>query len=419
MFNPRGTAARALVLRLSRPRSAFVVPPSGHCARGRGQTRGLLSRTVLGLPREASPLDLWAEQYEEDAIEPDIAIFDPHHHLFNILVHPVPAVTKAQQFILSKLKPHVIETIMNKNLKYSHTYGEKAPFVSTFMGEQVLETIRGPSKRGHNVTGTVFVECGWADSGVEECMKPVGEVAMVTDVHRKFPQICQGIVASADLRLGAAVEPALAEYARNPLVKGIRHGLAWSADPVLAHGVHASKNCAFDAKFREGFALLEKYGLSFDSWHYHENMPDFLDLAKCFPGTTMILDHMGFPVGIGTYDRTEVFPVWKEQMQEMAKQENVVVKIGGLGMPIWGFGFDKRAKPATSDELAEIWGPYVRHTIETFGVDRCMMESNFPMDKVSCSYTVLFNALKKTVSNYSKEDKHKLFELNARRVYRI
>merc|ERR1719401_1406320 len=114
---------------------------------------------------------------------------------------------------------------------------------------------------------------------------------------------------------------------------------------------------------------------------------------------------MGYPLGIGSFKREETFPVWQESMKELAQHSNVYVKIGGFGMRFPGFGFDERPSPPTSDELAEAWGPYVHHTIETFGVDRCMMESNFPMDRISCSYTVLFNALKKTVASYSQADK--------------
>lgn len=164
---------------------------------------------------------------------------------------------------------------------------------------------------------------------------------------------------------------------------------------------------------------MSKYGFSYDSWLFHENLAGLADLAKTFPDTTIICDHMGFPLGIGKYDRKETFPKWQESVKALAVQPNVYMKIGGFGMRFPGFGFDERSFPPTSDELAEAWGPYVTFCIDTFGVDRCIMESNFPMDKVSCGYTVLFNALKKSVKSYSKEDKRKLFELNAKRVYRL
>merc|ERR1719433_1527360 len=133
----------------------------------------------------------------------------------------------------------------------------------------------------------------------------------------------------------------------------------------------------------------------------------------------MICDHIGSPLGVGTFTPSKTLDVWKERMRKMAALKNVYVKVGGLAMANLGFGFDKRDKPPTSDELAQAWGPYVLFCVQTFGVDRVIMESNFPVDKVSCGYTVLFNALKKCVEGYSKEDKRKMFELNAKRVYSI
>merc|ERR1740129_187111 len=164
-------------------------------------------------------------------------------------------------------------------------------------------------------------------------------------------------------------------------------------------------NTAADAQFREGFSLLSKYGFHFESWLYHENIEGFTDLARAFPDTTMVLDHMGFPLGIGKYKSEETMPRWKELMRALAELKNVHVKIGGFGMRFPGFGFDERPFPATSDEIASAWSPYITFTLDTFGVDRCIMESNFPMDKVSCSYTVLFNALKKAVRSYSLDDR--------------
>jgi len=246
-------------------------------------------------------------------------------------------------------------------------------------------------------------------------MVPYGEVEMVAAVNKEYPKVCQGIIGHADLSLGAEVEPVLKKFKEHPRVKGIRDALACPEDESLFP--HAKIDKAYDPKFREGFALLSKYGLTYDSWHYHNSLEALADLAKDFPNQKIICDHVGFPLGIGKYKKAEIFPVWKDLMAKLAKHSNVYVKIGGLGMRMIGFGFDERPKPPTSDELAEAWGPYVRYTIETFGVDRCIMESNFPMDRISCSYNVLFNALKKCTANYTMEDKRKLFELNALKVY--
>lgn len=285
------------------------------------------------------------------------------------------------------------------------------------MGPDIVGDIKG-NGRGHNVVGTIYMECGWHGEVKEKCMIPAGEVDMVMEVNRQHPGIVQGIVAHADLTLGKDVEPLLKLYSANPMVKGIRDALACPRTDMIVPGATPEKG--YDTKFREGFALLQKYNLTYDSWHYHVDLDSFTDLAKSFPQQTMICDHMGFPLGISDkYDKERTFPEWKAKMTELAKYTNVYVKIGGFGMRFPGFGFDERPMPATSDELAAAWAPYVKHTIDAFGVDRCIMESNFPMDKVSCSYTVLFNALKKIVKDYSKEDKQKLFELNALRVYKL
>jgi len=295
-----------------------------------------------------------------------------------------------------------------------------------YEGEEILADMRGPGGRGHNVVGSIFLDHGWVSKGVDqECMKPVKEADAAADLHRRYPQIINGIIPFANLSLGAEVEPALQYYKKNPLVVGVRHSLAWAegiarlAGDVNEKGeVNARTMTAYDAKFREGFALISKYGFTYDSWLFHMQVDEFADLARDFPNTTMILDHIGKPLGVGGYKREESRLAWEVSMRKLAELNNVYVKVGGMGMKHMGFAWDERPKPPTSDELVEAWGPYVRFVIETFGVDRCMM-SNFPMDKISCSYTVLFNALKKITRGYSKEDRRKMFELNAKRVYNI
>ena len=144
-------------------------------------------------------------------------------------------------------------------------------------------------------------------------------------------------------------------------------------------------------------------------------------LALAVPDTQMILDHFGTPLGVGPFAnrRGEVFEIWRKSMVELAKCDNVVAKIGGLAMPDNGFGWDQRATPATSNEFAEAQRAYYLHTIECFGVDRCMVESNFPVDRLSLSYHVLFNGMKKIVADFSEEEKHQLFHGTAERIYNV
>ena len=176
-----------------------------------------------------------------------------------------------------------------------------------------------------------------------------------------------------------------------------------------------------DGAFRQGFALLAAHGLSFDAWLYHTQLDDLIDLARRFPETTIILDHVGGPLGIGPYAgrRDEVFAAWRGQIAELAACDNVVVKLGGLGMKICGFEFHHREVPPPSQVLAEAWRPYLMTCIEAFGPSRCMFESNFPVDKASCNYTVLWNALKRVSEGLSADERAELFQHTANRVYRL
>ncbi|MCZ0944170.1 MAG: amidohydrolase family protein, partial [Gammaproteobacteria bacterium] len=176
-----------------------------------------------------------------------------------------------------------------------------------------------------------------------------------------------------------------------------------------------------DPAFREGFAELDRRGLSFDAWLYHRQIPELTALARAFPGTTIIFDHFGGPLGIGPYagQREAIFARWRKDVAELARCENVYAKLGGLVMPINGFGFHKREGPATSDELVAATGRYHRHAIDCFGPRRCMFESNFPVDKASCSYAVLWNAFKKLVADASETEKAWLFHDAAATAYRL
>ena len=176
-----------------------------------------------------------------------------------------------------------------------------------------------------------------------------------------------------------------------------------------------------DTHFREGFACLQQYGLSFDAWQYHTQLMELADLASAFSDTTIIVNHTGGPLGIGRYGgkRQEVFQEWKQGMMELASCPNVVVKLGGLGMPRCGFDWHERAKPPDSTELGEAMAPYFRFCIESFGAERCMFESNFPVDKISYSYTVLWNAFKRISEGCSPKERAALFHDTAVRVYRL
>ncbi len=172
---------------------------------------------------------------------------------------------------------------------------------------------------------------------------------------------------------------------------------------------------------REDFARLAKHGLSFDAWLFHTQIDELTDLARAFEQATIILDHVGGPLGIGPFEgaRDEVFPAWQRSISALARCPHVYVKLGGLKMPICGFGWHKRPRPPSSAELAETLGPYYLHCIEAFGPERCMFESNFPVDKASCSYTVLWNCFKRLTRGFSEGERAALFRGTAVRVYRL
>jgi L-fuconolactonase len=176
-----------------------------------------------------------------------------------------------------------------------------------------------------------------------------------------------------------------------------------------------------DPTFREGFAQLAPLGLSFDAWCYHPQLPEVVDLARAFPETTIVMDHVGGALGMGPYAgrRDEVFATWRESMRALASCPNVQVKLGGLGMTHFGFDFHEREVPASTAELAEGWRPYIETCIEAFGTGRAMFESNFPPDKQTCSYDDVWNAFKHITKGASAAEKAALYSGNAARVYRL
>jgi L-fuconolactonase len=336
----------------------------------------------------SSDLKAWlAKRPREAALEPDLPIIDPHHHLWD------------------------------------------TPARGRYLLEGLLDDIGG----GHNIVSTVYLECQsmYRKEGPPE-MAPVGEVAFVAGIAAMSEsgnygpcRVAEGIIGYADLRYGARIRDVLeAEIiAGGGRFRGIRQGVAWDADPGV--GKHASRVVAprlvLDKTFREGFAQLAPLGLSFETWQYHPQLKDAIDLARSYPETTFILNHVGGVLGVGPYSgrRAEILASWKQDIAEMAKCPNVNVKLGGIGMTSFGFDFHERALPPSSEELAEAWRMYVEPCIEAFGVNRCMFESNFPPDKQSGGYTELWNAFKRITAGASADEKKALYSGTAARVYRL
>jgi predicted TIM-barrel fold metal-dependent hydrolase len=204
--------------------------------------------------------------------------------------------------------------------------------------------------------------------------------------------------------------------------RGVRYGTSWDeglAGKFVSRAMTAHR--LLDPKLREGFAVLGKMGLTFDSWHFHPQLPDLIDLAKAFPNQTIICDHVGGALGIGQYagKQAEVMAAWKKSIGELAKCPNVNMKLGGLGMTSFGFGFEFEDTPPSSEKLAETWRPYIETCIEAFGAERCMFESNFPVDKGSYPYSNGWNAFKRLTEQASHGEREALFRGTVSNVYRL
>jgi predicted TIM-barrel fold metal-dependent hydrolase len=238
------------------------------------------------------------------------------------------------------------------------------------------------------------------------------------------PRVAKGIVGHANLQLGANVRPVLEAHiqAGQGRFKGIRHLTSWDADSTLLNPVSAGpRGLLLDKAYREGVAQLSPLGLTYDAWLYFPQLPELIDLAQAFPDTTIIVNHCGGVVRIASYEehRQDVFEAWRKSMRELARLPNVNVKVGGLGMRINGFDFEKGDAPPSSNHLAHTWRPWMETCIEAFGPNRCLFESNFPVDKGSYSFATGWNAFKRLASGASPSERQALFEGTVSRIYRL
>jgi predicted TIM-barrel fold metal-dependent hydrolase len=278
---------------------------------------------------------------------------------------------------------------------------------------------------------TVFIEChaAYRDDGPRH-LRPVGETEFVTAqaaaLAEQFPAAAPiaAIVAHADLAIGDQLGEVLDahEAAGGGLFKGVRDALSRAIEPeVLAIPGRAEPDRFADQAFRQGVRELGRRGLTYDTWHYHHQNAEMLELARAVPDTLMVLDHFGTPLGVGMYAgrRDEIFDEWADGVAQLATCDNIVAKLGGLAMPDNGFGWHENPQPPTSDEFVTEQARYYHHTIECFGPERCMFESNFPVDRFSLSYQVLWNGFKKLAAGYSGDEKAAMFSGTARRVYRL
>ena len=333
--------------------------------------------------------EAWLAQVQEETLEPERPIIDPHHHLW----------------------------------------------CDGRFYDYMLDDLWRDTGSGHRIEKTLFMECRafyYADGPLH--LKPAGETARVMEIARQTQTDNQGraqiagIVAKANLMLAGEAPEQLDEILDRhaaiggALFKGIRdsgafdkHTEEFFIKPRALEYLYGKES------FRQGLRVLAKRGLTYDTWHYHHQNEDFCELAQAVPECTMILDHFGTPLGVGIYRgrRDEIYQHWKEDIRAISKCPNVYAKLGGLAMPDNGFGWNQRDLPPDSNEFVAAQKRYYLHTIECFGPERCMFESNFPVDRFSLSYQVVWNGFKKMVADFSEAEKHAMFYGTAAKVYRM
>ena len=318
---------------------------------------------------------------EEAPLEPDLAICDPHHHLWRRPNNPY-----------------------------------------------LLHDFLCDASGGHRIVSSVAVECGamYRETGPPE-LRPVGETEFLEGIAAESSSagtpttVAAAIVAYADLALGEGVTAVLEAHLRaSPTrLRGIRYSTMWDASDSFRSVPRPG--LLRDAAVRKGFACLQRHGLSFDAWLYHPQIPELVELARAFPDVTIILDHIGGPLGLGPYEgrRNEVFQAWSADITALSSCPNVVLKLGGVGSLRSGYDWHTREPKPGSAELAEAMRPYFEFCIEKFGAGRCMFESNFPVDRVSYSYVPVWNAFKIMSRGYSDTERAALFHDTAAQVYRL
>lgn len=324
----------------------------------------------------------WLSQVEEETLDPAQPIIDPHHHLWRDMMGDVYTIAEYQ----------------------------------------------ADAGSGHNVCASVYMECGteYRASGPEE-ERSLGEtefvLAQAAEARKGGPPML-GMVGSVDLNLGERVPDILALHREiaGSFFKGVRHAGA-SSEPGVQVTVpgNAPRDLFERPAFRRGVRALGELGLVYETWHYHYQNADYLTLAQACPDTVFVLDHFGTPLGIPPYDaeREAIFEQWKIDMAALARCPNVHLKLGGLAMPDNGYGWHTAERPPTSDEFVAAQRPWYLHALDCFGPQRCFFESNFPVDRMSLSYHVLYNGFKKMVSDFSDSERQALFFDNANALYRL
>ena len=338
--------------------------------------------TAFGRIRPLRP-DWLAKAEPEAVLEPDLPIIDTHHHLWQ---------RKDERYLLDELQADL--------------------------------------DCGHRIEQTVFVQCHamYRADGPEH-LRPLGEVEFVTGVAAMSrsglygsTRIATGIVGFADLTLGDRAEELLTRQieAGGGRFRGVRYSGAWDADPIIGNGAPRS-GLYGEAAFGDGVARLAKLGLSLDAWVFFTQLDEVTALATAHPDARFVLCHCGGPLGYGPYGGKgdDVHARWLASMTRLAERPNVDVKLGGMMMRLAAYDYGEAPRPPTSQELADLWRPYVEPCIELFGAERCMVESNFPVEKMGIGYGPLWNVFKRITAGASDDEKQAIYSGGAKRAYRL
>ena len=326
----------------------------------------------------------WLAKTEEAAIEPELEIVDPHHHMWD---------------------------------------------TETRYGRYELEDLRLDTGGGHNIVETVFIDCGanYRSDG-PDALHPVGETEYIrgrAELSDRTPGArIAAIVSHADLTLGDAVAEVLDAHveAAGGRFRGIRHSGARVDDPAVPTSrVQPPAGLYGSERFLEGAAVLASKGLSFEAWQYHPQLGEVVRLAADVPELSIVVNHLGGPLGVGRFAdrRQEVFDEVRRGLEPLVAHRNVFLKLGGVGMTRFGTEWLPPDRPPDSDRVGGTWGDLIRWCIDAFGPSRTMFESNYPVDGETTGYTVLWNAFKKISAEYPAAERAELFAGTARRFYRL
>ena len=329
----------------------------------------------------------WLALTQEPTLEPGLPICDPHHHFWDFRSERIPY----QRYLIHELADDI--------------------------------------NSGHNVRSTVFIEARsmYRPHGPEQ-IRSVGEVEFVQGIAAASASGIYGggraaaaIIGAANLDLGAEVESVLEELqeASPNRFRGIRSATGYDPHPEIEN--RAAQGRMANPNFRAGAQVLARKGLVMDITAYFHQADELADFARAVPDLPLIFNHIGGLLRIGPYANRddEVLAQWRQGIDTVAACPNIYMKLGGVGQPRYGFDWHEWNRPIGSAALAEALGPLMNYCIEKFGPERCMFESNFPVDKVSYSYNVLFNAFKRLSAGYSSSERAALFHDTAVEVYGI